>query len=103
MNGLVPRPSHCPVFVHLQYAKQTGGGRPGPFYHVNDVCLASFPGLFRVYLPFAFTIIHRSAKPARNQLCIVVNANGGGLGTRLTFVYLGRQRGRGIPDRSLIL
>ena len=30
---LVPRPSHRPVFDCLQYA----GGRPGLFYHVNDV------------------------------------------------------------------
>ena len=30
---LIPRPSHCPVFDHLQY----GGGRPGSFYYVNDV------------------------------------------------------------------
>ena len=34
--SLVPRPSHCPVFDRLQYAK-IGGGRPGPFYHVNDI------------------------------------------------------------------
>ena len=36
MCRLVPRPSHHPEFDHLQYAKN-GGGRPGPFYHVNDV------------------------------------------------------------------
>ena len=35
-NNLIPRPSHCPVFDHLQFAK-TEGGRPGPFYHVTDV------------------------------------------------------------------
>ena len=35
-NSLIPRPSHCPVFDHLQFAK-TEGGRPGPFYHVTDV------------------------------------------------------------------
>ena len=29
-GSLVPRPSHHPVFVHR-------GGRPGIFYHVNDV------------------------------------------------------------------
>ena len=34
-TSLVPRPSHHPDFDHLQYAKG-GGGRPGPFYHVND-------------------------------------------------------------------
>ena len=33
---LVPRPSHRPVFDNLQYAKN-GGGRPGIFYHVNDI------------------------------------------------------------------
>ena len=33
---LVPRSSHRPVFDSLQYAKN-GGGRPGIFYHVNDV------------------------------------------------------------------
>ena len=36
--SLVPRPSHCPVLISsfdcLQYAKW---GRPGPFYHVNDI------------------------------------------------------------------
>ena len=36
--SLVPRPSHCPVLITsfdcLQYAKW---GRPGPFYHVNDI------------------------------------------------------------------
>ena len=36
LHSLVPRPSHRPVFDHLQYAK-TEVGRPGPFYHVNDV------------------------------------------------------------------
>ena len=34
--SLVPRPFHHPVFDHLQYVKK-GGGRPGPFCHVNDV------------------------------------------------------------------
>ena len=34
--SLIPRPSHHPIFNHLQYTK-TEGGRPGPFYHVNDV------------------------------------------------------------------
>ena len=29
-------PNH-PVFDHLQYAKMEGGGRLGPFYHVNDL------------------------------------------------------------------
>ena len=33
--SLVPRPSHCPVFDRLQNANR-GGGRPGPFCHVND-------------------------------------------------------------------
>ena len=32
----IPRSSQCPVFDHLQYAKSEGG-RPGPFYDVNDV------------------------------------------------------------------
>ena len=32
---LITRPSHRPVFDHLQY-KKNGRGRPGPFYHVND-------------------------------------------------------------------
>ena len=35
-DSLVPRPSHCPVFDRLQYAK-TERKTPGPFYHVNDV------------------------------------------------------------------
>ena len=36
---IVPRPSHHPLFDRLQYAKKkkNGGGRPGPFYHVNDI------------------------------------------------------------------
>ena len=33
--NLIPRPSHCPVFDCLQYAKMEG--RPGPFYHMNDI------------------------------------------------------------------
>ena len=38
------RPSHCPVFDCLQYAKTEVGGRPGPFYHMNDVlqCLRRY-------------------------------------------------------------
>ena len=35
-HSLVPRPSHCPVFDWLQYARM-GGGRHGPLYHMNDV------------------------------------------------------------------
>ena len=35
--SLIPRPSHCPVFDRLQYAKMEGEGLHGPFYHVNDV------------------------------------------------------------------
>ena len=35
-SNLVLRHSHHPVFDRLQYAKG-GGGRPDPFYHVNDV------------------------------------------------------------------
>ena len=31
---LVPRPSHHPFFDR---STQNRGGRPGPFYHVNDV------------------------------------------------------------------
>ena len=52
LYSLVPRPSHRPVFDLLQYAKNRGG-RPGPFYHINDVS-----------------------------------------------VYLGRQRGGGVPDQE---
>ena len=51
-TSLVPRPSHHPGFDCLQHAKKAGG-RPGIFYHVNDVS-----------------------------------------------VYLGRQRGRGVPHRK---
>ena len=35
LGSLIPRPSHCPVFDHLQYAKTRG--KLGPFYHMNDV------------------------------------------------------------------
>ena len=41
--------------------------------------IASFPDLPHFYLPFAFTIIHGSRRPAKNGLslpCIIVNANG---------------------------
>ena len=34
-TSLVPRPSHHPVFDHLQYAKMKGEGLVH-FYHVND-------------------------------------------------------------------
>ena len=37
MPSLIPRPSHRPVFYRLQYKKKNGGGRPGIFYHVNDI------------------------------------------------------------------
>ena len=30
------------------------------------IILASFPGLPRFYLPFAFTIIHQSGRPVKN-------------------------------------
>ena len=33
--SLVPRPSHRPVLITWSMQKQ--GGRPGIFYHVNDV------------------------------------------------------------------
>ena len=33
----VPRPTHCPVLIAFSMQKQRVGGRPGPFYHVNDV------------------------------------------------------------------
>ena len=33
-DSLIPRPSHHPVLDH-----KNGGGRPGPFYHVNDISL----------------------------------------------------------------
>ena len=33
--ALLPRPSHRPFLVAC--SMQNGGGRPGPFYHVNDV------------------------------------------------------------------
>ena len=33
-TSLITRPSHRPVFDCLQKRR----GRPGPFYHVNDVC-----------------------------------------------------------------
>ena len=44
-RSLVPRPSHLPFFYCLQYCKNRGG-RPGPFYHVNDVsvCLGRQSG-----------------------------------------------------------
>ena len=35
-TSLVPRPSHHPVFWSLAVCKN-GGGRPGPFYHMNDI------------------------------------------------------------------
>ena len=35
-GSLIPRLSHDLVSYCLQYAKTDGGGRPGPFYHVND-------------------------------------------------------------------
>ena len=35
--SLVPRPSDCPVFDRLQYAKLEGEDLAGPFYHMNDV------------------------------------------------------------------
>ena len=35
-TNLVARPSHRLVLDHSQYAKMEGG-RPGLFYHVNDV------------------------------------------------------------------
>ena len=42
--------------------------------------IASFSGLPHFYLPFAFTIIHGSRRPARfsltSILCIIVNTNG---------------------------
>ena len=39
--------------------------------------IASFPGLSRFYLPFAFTIIHRSEIFVNLPIpCIIVNANG---------------------------
>ena len=45
------------------------------------IILASFPGLPRFYLPFAFTIIHGSGRPVLIFVglpisCIIVNANG---------------------------
>ena len=50
---------------------------PNLVHYCNRVApsctLASFPGLHRFYLPFAFTIIHGSDLPIP---CIVVNANG---------------------------
>ena len=39
MHSLVPRPSHCPVFLFflsLAVCKNRGG-RPVPFYHMNDI------------------------------------------------------------------
>ena len=46
---LVPRPSHCQVSDHLQYAKMEGkggGGRSGSNYHMDDVnvCLSGQRG-----------------------------------------------------------
>ena len=38
-SSLVLRPSHCPVFDCLQYAKT--GRRPGSIYHVSDVNIYS--------------------------------------------------------------
>ena len=35
-TSLVPRPSHHPVFWSLAVCKN-GGGRPGLFYHMNDI------------------------------------------------------------------
>ena len=35
-TSLVPRPSHHPVFWSFAVCKN-GGGRPGPFYHMNDI------------------------------------------------------------------
>ena len=36
--SLIPRPSHCPVFDCLQYAKAEGEGLVQTlFYHVNDI------------------------------------------------------------------
>ena len=47
----------------------------------HRIILASFPGLPRFYLPFAFTIIHGSRRPVLIFVglpisCIIVNANG---------------------------
>ena len=39
VSSPVPRPSHCPVFDRLQYAKAEI--RPGSIYHVSDVNIYS--------------------------------------------------------------
>ena len=33
MHSVIPRSPHCPVF----FIAFSGGERPGPFYHMNDV------------------------------------------------------------------
>ena len=95
------------MYIDLDQVCRTVASLPGSYAHTmragnetskSDVGLipiqkfislpASFPGLPRFYLPFAFTIIHGSRRPVLRQTCIIVNANGGGLEMRYTSLPL---------------
>ena len=56
----------CSCNVALPKTKLLASVIAGLFVLTTDSNVASFPGLPSFYLPFAFTIIHGSERPAKN-------------------------------------